>query len=45
MFSTQKAHYEERKYKNPVWLGIKRNFLEKFAFWAKDENVQAIKEL
>ena len=31
--------------KKPIWLSIKRNFLEKVVFWAKAENTQAIMEL
>ena len=42
-FSTQKARFEESKYKNFIWLCIKRNFLEKIAFWVCEENVQCHK--
>ena len=43
MFSTQKACFEESKYKNCVWLDIKLNFLEKVAFWVCEENAQSEK--
>ena len=42
-FPTQKTHFEESKYKKPVWLGIKCNFLEKVAFWVCEENTQCHK--
>ena len=42
-FPIQKAHFEEIKYKKLVWLGIKRNFLEKVAFWVCEENAQCHK--
>ena len=42
-FPTQKAHFEESKYKKPVWLGIKRKFLENVAFWVCEENTQCHK--
>ena len=42
-FSTQKTCFEESKYKKPVWLGIKCNFLEKVAFWVCEENTQSEK--
>ena len=42
-FPTQKARFEKSKYKKPVWLGIKRNFLEKIAFWVCEENAQCHK--
>ena len=45
MFSTQKARFEESWSGKPVCFSIKHNFLEKVAFWAKVENVQAIMEL
>ena len=40
-FLTQKARFEESKYKKPIWLGIKRNFLEKVAFWVYEENIHS----
>ena len=40
-FSTPKAHFEESKYKKPVWLDIKRNFLEKVALDLNKECVFA----
>ena len=40
-FPTQKARFEKSKYKKPVWLGIKRNFLEKIAFWVCEENAHS----
>ena len=40
-FSTPKAHFEEKKYKKPVWLDIKRNFLEKVAFRIWTENAHS----
>ena len=43
IFSTQKAYFEESKYKNCVWLGIKCNFLEKVVFWVCEENAQSEK--
>ena len=42
-FLIQKARFEEIKYKKLVWLGIKRNFLEKVAFWVCEENAQCHK--
>ena len=39
--STPKAHFEESKYKKPVWLDTKRNFLEKVAFWICIENANS----
>ena len=42
-FPIQKARFEEIKYKKLVWLGIKRNFLEKVAFWVCEENAQCHK--
>ena len=44
-FWTRKAHFEESWSGKPIWFNIKRNFLEKVAFWAKAENAQAIMEL
>jgi len=41
---TQKARIEESKYKKPVWLDIKCNFLEKVDFWVFKENAQRHKE-
>ena len=42
-FPIQKARFEEIKYKKLVWLSIKRNFLEKVAFWVCEENAQCHK--
>ena len=44
-FWTRKARFEESWSGKPIWFSIKRNFLEKIAFWAKAENAQAIMEL
>ena len=43
-FPTQKTRFEESKYKMPIWLGIKCNFLEKVAFWVCEENAQCHKQ-
>ena len=42
-FPTQKARFEKCKYKKPIWLGIKCNFLEKVAFWVCEKNAQSEK--
>ena len=42
-FPTQKTRFEESKYKKPIWLGIKCNFLEKVAFWVCEENARCHK--
>ena len=39
-FPTQKACFEENKYKKPVWLDIS-NFLETIAFWDCEENAHS----
>ena len=44
-FPIQKARFEEIKYKKLIWLGIKRNFLEKVAFWVLKKTCNVIKEL
>jgi len=40
-FPIQKARFEKSKCKKPVWLGIKRNFFQKVAFWVCEENAHS----
>ena len=40
-FPNPKSPFWNYKYKKPVWLGIKSNFLEKVAFWICEENAHS----